>query len=55
MAKKNIDAEKLKAEINRLYQEHSCRDYCDEACSVLDQLEDFIDSLQQEQPEVDKQ
>ena len=47
---KYIDADRLRAEINRLYQEHSCRDYCDEACSVLDRLEDFIDSLQQEQP-----
>jgi len=44
-----IDAELLKKEINRLYQEHSTRDYCDEACSVLNQLEDFIDSHLEEQ------
>ena len=44
-----IDADLLKKEINRLYQEHSTRDYCDEACSVLDQLENFIDSHLEEQ------
>ena len=50
---KYIDAEKLIAEIERLYDEHSSKYEIDEAAIVLDKLEDFVTSLQQEQPEVD--
>ena len=45
---KYIDAEKLIAEIERLYDEHSSKYEIDEAAIVLDKLEDFIASLQQE-------
>lgn len=47
---KYIDSEKLIAEIERLYDEHSSKYEIDEAAIVLDKLEDFIASLQQEQP-----
>ena len=47
---KYIPAEKLIAEIERLYDEHSSKYEIDEAAIVLDKLEDFIASLQQEQP-----
>lgn len=50
---KYIDAEKLKAEIERLRKGHTTREYRDEAALVLDDLEDYIDSLQQEQQWVD--
>ena len=50
---KYIDADKLIAEIERLCAEHTSRWETDEVAIVLDKLEDFIDSLQQEQPEVD--
>lgn len=48
---KYIDSEKLIAEIERLYDEHSSKYEIDEAAIVLDKLEDFVTSLQQEQPE----
>lgn len=35
----------LVAEIERLYQEHSSREYIDEAGCVLIELEDFLDTL----------
>lgn len=41
---KYINAEKLKAEIKRLYGEHSSKYGMDETAIVLDKLEDFIDS-----------
>lgn len=44
-----IDSEKLIAEIERLYDEHSSKYEIDEAAIVLDKLEDFIASLQQEE------
>ena len=50
---KYIDAEKLKAEIERLHKAHSGKYGCDEVGLNLEYLEDFIDSLQQEQSEVD--
>ena len=50
---KYIDSEKLKAEIERLHKAHSGKYGCDEVGLNLEYLEDFIDSLQQEQPEVD--
>ena len=50
---KYIDAEKLKAEIERLHKAHSGKYGCDEVGLNLEYLEDFIDSLQQEQPEAD--
>lgn len=46
---KYIPADKLLAEIERLCAEHSSRYGMDEAAIVLDKLEDFITSLQQEQ------
>jgi hypothetical protein len=48
-----IDTEKLIAEIERLSAEHTSRWETDEVAIVLDKLEDFIISLQQEQPNVD--
>lgn len=45
---KYIDAEKLIAEIAKLRKEHTTREYRDEAALVLDDLEDYISSLQQE-------
>lgn len=50
---KYIDAEKLIAEIERLHKAHSGKYGCDEVALNLEYLEDFITSLQQEQPEVD--
>ena len=50
---KYIDADKLIAEIERLCAEHTSRWETDEVAIVLDKLEDFIISLQQEQPEMD--
>lgn len=51
---KYIDAEKLIAEVERLSAEHTSRWETDEVALVLDKLEDFIISLQQEQkPEED--
>lgn len=44
---------KLKSEIERLSAEHSSRYGMDEAAIVLDELEDFVTSLQQEQPETE--
>ena len=38
---------KSKAEIERLYSEHSGKYECDEAAIVLDELYDFIESLEQ--------
>lgn len=49
---KYIDAEKLIAEIERLHKAHSGKYGCDEVGLNLEYLEDFISSLQQEQPEV---
>lgn len=48
---KYIDADKLLAEIARLRKEHTTREYRDEAALVLEDLEDYIDSLQEEQVE----
>jgi len=48
---KYIDADRLRAEIERLSAEHSSKYGMDEAAIVLDKLEDFITSLQQEQEE----
>lgn len=48
---KYIDSEKLKAEIERLHKAHSGKYGCDEVGLNLEYLEDFIDSLQQEQPD----
>ncbi len=48
-----IDADKLLGEIARLREEHTTKEYRDEAALVLDDLEDYVDSLQQEQQEVD--
>ena len=50
---KYIDADKLIAEIERLRKEHTTGGYYNEAALVLNDLEDYADSLQQEQPEVD--
>ena len=50
---KYIDSEKLKAEIEKLHKAHSGKYGCDEVGVNLEYLEGFIDSLQQEQPEVD--
>lgn len=49
---KYIDADKLLVEIARLRKEHTTREYRDEAALVLEDLEDYVVSLQQEQPEV---
>lgn len=59
MAKKYIDAEKLKAEIDKRYAEYLAKmkndnfTYYEGMADALDLFEQFIDSLQQEQPEVD--
>ena len=54
---KYIDAERLKAEIERLYYNEAEKDEsilaADAYKNALDAVEKFIDSLQQEQPEVD--
>ena len=56
---KYIDAEKLKAEIQRRFKglreeyERTASFRCDGGMDELDKLEQFIDSLQQEQPEAD--
>jgi hypothetical protein len=34
------------AEIERLRQEHTSKEYCDEAALVLEELEDFLDTLE---------
>ena len=55
---KYIDVEKLIAEVERLCAEHTSRWETDEVAIVLDKLEDFIISLQQEQtdfPTTDEQ
>ena len=48
---KYIDTEKLKTEIERLHKAHSGKYGCDEVGLNLEYLEDFIDSIQQEQPD----
>ena len=48
-----IPANKLKAEIERMHKAHSGKYGCDEVGVTLEYLEDFIDSILQEQPEVD--
>ena len=48
-----IDAEKLIAERKRLHKAHSGKYGCDEVGLNLEYLEEFIISLQQEQPKVD--
>ena len=56
---KYIDAEKLKAEIDKRYAEYLAKmkndnfTYYEGMADALDLFEQFIDSLQQEQPEVD--
>ena len=44
-----IEKETIRAEIERLYEEHISREYRDEAALVLEKLEDFLDSIP-EQP-----
>ena len=57
--KKYIDADKLKAEIERRYAEYRAKmktddfTYYEGMADALDLFEQYIDSLQQEQPEVD--
>ncbi len=53
---KYIDAERLMAEIRKLREE---KPFCDDSSLLaylhgLSKIEDFIDSLQQEQPEVNE-
>lgn len=50
---KYIDADKLIAEVEKISAEHTSRWETDEVVIAFDKLEDFIISLQQEQPEVD--
>lgn len=54
---KYIDADKLKAEIDKRYREYRTKSkgdkYYEGMADSLDYFEQFIDSLQQEQPEVD--
>lgn len=40
-----IDKNALVVEIERLHKEHTSKEYCDEAALVLEDLEDFIDTL----------
>ena len=48
---KYIDAEKLKAEIERLHNEYLLKDNCSYGVSdICEKIEDFITSLHQEQP-----
>ena len=49
-----IDKDAVMAEINRLYQEHSSREYTDEGGIVLDKLEDFIDTLEVKEVDIDE-
>ena len=57
--KKYIDAEKLKDEIQRRFKElqeeyeRTASFRCDGGMDELDKLEQFIDSLQKEQPDAD--
>ena len=58
MAKKYIDADRLKAEIDKRYAEYLAKmkkddfTYYEGMADALDLFEQFIDSLQQEQPYV---
>lgn len=58
MAKKYIDAEKLIAEIERLWDEYDCKELSERnegAIEAIDQIESFITPLQQEQESVAEQ
>ena len=50
---KYIDADKLIAEIERLCKEHTGKYECDEAALVLENLEDFIDTLEVKEVDLD--
>lgn len=50
-----IIIEKIRAEIERLYQEHATREYLDEACLVLDELEDFLETIKEEPVDLEKE
>ena len=52
---KLIDKDALVAEMERLYKEHSSKYECDEAALVLDDLEDFIDTLEVKEVDLDKE
>ena len=52
---KLIDKDALVAEMERLYKEHSSKYECDEAALVLDDLEDFIDTLEVKEVDLEKE
>ena len=51
----DIDKDALVAEIERLYQEHSSKEYIDEGGVVLCQLEDFLDTLEVKEWDLEKE
>lgn len=52
---KLIDKAALVAEIERLYQEHSSKEYIDEGGVVLNQLENFLDTIEAKEFDLDFQ
>ncbi len=50
-----IDKDALIAEIERLYKEHSSKEYIDEGGVVLDELEDFLNTLEVKEVDLEKQ
>ncbi len=50
-----IDKDALIAEIERLYKEHSSKEYIDEGGVVLDELEDFLNTLEVKEVDLEKE
>lgn len=45
----------LVAEIEKLHQKHTSKEYCDEAALVLEKLEDFINTLEVKEVDLEKE
>lgn len=50
-----IDKSAVVAEIERLFQEHSSKEYIDEGGVVLEQLEDCLDTLEVKEVDLEKE
>lgn len=50
-----IDKDALVAEIERLYKEHSSKEYIDEGGVVLDELEDFLNTPEVKEVDLEKE
>ena len=50
-----IDKDAVVAEIERLYEKHSSKEYRDEAALVLEDLEDFLDTLEVKEVDLEKE